>query len=117
MSVDEYMENKVLPEYRPIVALIRGLMGKIAPDAQELIYYGQPMYKQNNRAFMWITPSRSGVSVGFLGGTAFEDKYGLLRGKGKSSRNIKIKSLKEADKEVLAYYIKQAIALTNEKKP
>ncbi len=60
---------------------------------------------------MWIMPSKSGLSLGFLGGTEFEDKYQLLRGKGKTSRNRKVSSLKEANKEVLAYYIRQAVAL------
>ncbi len=111
MSVDEYVKTKVLPEYRPIVAMIRGLVCEVVPDAQESIFYSQPMYKRNGRAFAWITPSKSGVSVGFLGGTMFEDKYGLLKGEGKSSRNMKIKSLDQANKEALIYYIKQAIAL------
>ena len=112
MAVDEFVEAKVLPQYRPIVALVRKLFCQVAPDAEEVIYYGQPMYRYNNRAFAWITPSKSGVSVGFLGGgTSFGDKYGLLRGEGKASRNVKFTSLEQVNEEALVYYIAHAAAM------
>lgn len=111
MNVDEFVERKVLPEFRPIVVLLRELLHDMAPDAEELIYYGQPMYRRNNLVFAWITPSKTGISLGFRRGADFEDTYGLLEGKGKWARHIKMKSLDAVNREVLRYYIRQALEL------
>jgi hypothetical protein len=37
MTVDEFVESKVLPEFQPVVAAIRSLMKVSAPDAEELM--------------------------------------------------------------------------------
>ena len=47
MTVDEFVESKVLPEFRPVVAAIRSLMKESAPNAEEVMSYGLPMYKQS----------------------------------------------------------------------
>ena len=106
MNVDEFVETKVLPEFRPIVALLRELLHEMVPDVEELIYYGQPMYRRNNLVF-----SRSGIALGFRRGADFEDKFGLLEGQGKWARNIIIKSLDAVNREALRYYIRQALEL------
>jgi hypothetical protein len=40
-----------------------------------------------------------------------EDKYNLLKGVGKSSKHIKFKNVDQVKREVLAYYVKQALEL------
>src|SRR5512139_3786960 len=92
MNVDEFVERKVLPEYRPIVAMLRELLHETVPDAEELVSYGQPMYRRNGLVFAWLTASGSGISLGFRRGVEFEDRYGLLRGTGKWARNIRMKN-------------------------
>jgi uncharacterized protein YdhG (YjbR/CyaY superfamily) len=42
MTVDDFVKTKVLPEFLPIVAMIRELMKDCAPNAQEVISYGIP---------------------------------------------------------------------------
>jgi hypothetical protein len=113
MSVDDYVRDKVLPQYRPIVSMLRELIREVVPDVEELIYYGSPMYRRKKAVFAWITQSKTGIALGFLGGTEFEDNYRLLRGTGKSSKNIKMKSLDEVNKEALTYYIRQSIELNS----
>ena len=51
----------------------------------------------------------SDASNAFSRGAEFEDKYNLLRGVGKVSKHVKIKNPADANKEVLRYYIKQAL--------
>jgi len=111
MSVDEYIERKVPPEYREVMTLLREFIREAVPDAEESIYYGQPMYKKRNLVFAWITPSKKGIALSFLRGVKFEDKYGLLEGNAKWSRYVKIKKVDDLNKEALRYYIKQAIKL------
>ena len=110
MNVDEFVKNNVLPEYRDIVELIRQYMREIAPDAQEVISYGIPAFK-GNRVLAVISPTKKDITLAFSHGAEFDDKYGLLRGVGKVSKNLKFKTVDEVKKEVLEYYINQALDL------
>ena len=110
MTVDEFVRERVLPALRPVVAMIRELMRECAPEAQESIRYGIPAYKLR-RIFAVISPTKKDITFSFSRGAQFKDKYGLLRGVGKSSKHVKIKSVSAANKETLRYYIKQAVKL------
>ena len=110
LTVDEFVKTKVLPEFQPIVTIIRELMKEYAPNATEVISYGIPVYKIK-KIFAVISPNKEGITFSFTHGTEFEDKYNLLRGVGKVSRHVKIKNLADANKEALRYYVKQALEI------
>jgi hypothetical protein len=110
MTVDEFVKNKVLPEFREVVECIRQVMRELAPDAQEEIGYGIPVYKAR-RIFAVISPTKKDITLSFSRGAEFEDKYALLGGVGKVSKFIKYKRVDEIDKDVLAYYVRQALEL------
>ena len=110
MTVDEFVKRKVQPEYQSVVAAIRSLMKSSAPDANEVMSYGLPMYIQK-KTLAWISPSKTGITFGFTYGSEFEDRYGLLRGVGKHAKHIRMKKLSEVNKPALRYYIKQALRL------
>ncbi len=109
-TVDEFVEARVLPQFHPIVAMLRELMRETAPNATEAISYDMPTYTCR-RIFAYIIPNKKGITFSFTHGTEFEDKYGLLRGKGKVSRHVTIKNLQAIDKDALRYYIAQALEL------
>ena len=109
-SVDDFIRARVLPELRPVVQMIREMMKQYAPQAQESISYGIPAYKMR-RIIAVISPTQKDITLSFSRGGQFEDKYGLLKGVGKSSKHVKIKSVAEVNKAALRYYIKQAIKL------
>jgi hypothetical protein len=108
ITVDDFVKTAVLPELQPIVGMVRELMKECAPQAQEMISYGIPCYKVN-RILAVISPTKKDITFSFSRGTQFADPYGLLRGVGKSSRHVKIKSLASANKDALRYYIQQAL--------
>jgi uncharacterized protein YdhG (YjbR/CyaY superfamily) len=108
MDVDEFVNSKVLPEFRDVVELIRQYMGELAPDAQESISYGIPAYKLK-RITAVISPTKKDITLSFSRGAQFEDKYNLLRGVGKSSKHIKFKRVEDVNKDLLEYYINQAV--------
>ena len=110
MSVDEFIEKKVLPQYRGIVAAIRELMHQEAPEAKEQMAYGVPTFRRN-KIFAVISPTKKGITLAFSMGAEFEDKYGLLEGEGKVSKNVRMKSLDEVNLEALRYYVKQALEI------
>ena len=110
MTVDEFVQKKVPPQYRDLVSELRALLNKNMPGVEEVISYGIPMYLYE-KPIAWITPSKSGVTLGFRDGTAIEDKHGLLKGKGKGARNVHMKSVDDVDKVALRDYIQQAVKL------
>jgi hypothetical protein len=111
MTVDEFVEAKVAPEFRPIVAVIPSLMKECAPDAEEVISYGMPVYK-GKTLFAWINPPKKDVTFTFTRGVQMEDRYGLLRGTAKGgARHVKMKDLGDVNKPALNYYITQAVKL------
>ena len=88
--------------------LIRQYMRELAPKAQEMISYGIPAYK-GQRILAVISPSKKGITFSFSRGAQFEDKYNQLKGVGKSSKHLKFKNLVDVRKEVMEYYINQAL--------
>jgi hypothetical protein len=109
-TVDDFVEAKVLPEFRPAVALVRRLMKQVAPKAQESISYGIPAYRLQ-RIIAVISPTKKDITLSFSRGSQMKDKYNMLRGVGKSSKHVKIKSVETANLEALRYYIRQAVEL------
>jgi hypothetical protein len=110
MTVDEFVESKVLPEFRPVVAAVRNLMKESASNAKEEMSYGLPMYIQK-LTMAWISPSKTGITLSFMRGVGFEDKYGLLRGTAKHARFVRMKNVGDVNKPALRYYVKQALKL------
>ena len=107
-TVDAFVEERVLPQFRDIVAMLRALMRECAPQATERISYGLPMWRGNS-TLAWISPSKRDITFGFTYGREFEDRFGLLRGAGKHARHVKIRKLADADQEALRSYIRQAL--------
>ncbi len=110
ITVDEFVQTRVLPEVQPIVEMIRTLMRDCAPGAKEIISYGIPAYRVKNIIAV-ISPTKKDITFAFSRGAEFEDKYGLLQGVGKVSKHVKIKKLADANLDALRYYIQQALEL------
>jgi hypothetical protein len=110
MTVDEFVQKKVPRQYRDIVAELRTLMRKHAPKAEELVFYGLPMYRLE-KPIAWISPSKSGITMGFREGKSFDDKFGLLKAASRHSKNVLMKSLADVNRPALRSYIKQAVEL------
>ena len=110
ISVDAFVESSVPPGLRPVVAMLRRLMRETAPGVNEQISYGLPMYKAR-RIFAYISPAKQDITFGFSRGAELKDKYGLLKGRGKASRHLKIKDLQSVSRDALRYYIRQALEL------
>ncbi len=110
VTVDDFVQTKVLPQLQPIVEMIRELMKEYAPQAEEIMSYGVPAYRVR-RIIAVISPTKKDITFAFSRGAEFEDQYGLLKGVGKVSKHLKIKSLDQVNREALKYYIQQALDL------
>lgn len=105
-----FIQAKVLPEHRGIVTMLRKLMRECAPEAKEVITYGVLGWK-GNKVFALISPTKKDITLAFYRGVEFKDKFKLLRGVGKVSRHVKIRDVKGVEKDVLCYYIRQAVEM------
>lgn len=110
MTVDEYISARVLPQFHPVVAMLRALMRDTAPGSREEISYGVIMFKRNHPLAV-ISPTKRDITFSFSRGAEFKDRYNLLRGVGTVSKHVKLKSVDAASLPALRYYIKQALAL------
>ena len=108
VTVDEFVTTRVLPEYQPIVQALRKLLRKYAPNATEIMSYGIPNYRMK-RGIAVISPAKTHITLAFSRGADFEDKYDLLEGVGKVSKNVRFRALKDINEEALRYYINQAL--------
>ncbi len=108
-TVNDFVKQKVPLEFHDIVAMLRNLMRESAPNAKEQIYYGLPMWQGKTAPLAWISPTKRDITFGFTFGAEFDDKYKMLKGRGKNARHVKIKKLEDANKAALRYYIKQAL--------
>ncbi len=108
MSVEGFLKTKVLPAHQDIVVVLRRLMRETAPDAQETISYGILAYRRKN-VLAVLNPTKKGITFAFSRGAKFEDKFGLLEGVGKVSKNVRFKLVDEVNEEAMRYYIKQAL--------
>ncbi len=109
-TVDEFVEARVQPQHRGIVAAIRALMRECAPDAREVLTYGILGWKRE-RVLAVVSPTRKDITLAFSRGAEFEDEYGLLRGVGKVSKHVKIADERQVNEDALRYYVRQALAL------
>ncbi len=108
VTVDEYIERKVLPQHHDIVAMARALMREGAPEAEELVSYDMITYRLRSHIAA-ISPTKKDITFILIRGINFEDNYGLLRGVGKHSRHVKLKSVEKSNQKALRGYIKQAV--------
>ena len=107
-TVDDFVKQKVLPEHQATVTALRKLMRECAPAAKEEISYGIPVWRVN-KILAVISPTKKDITFSFSRGADFQDKYGLLKGVGKVSKHVKIKSPAEINQTALRYYIKQTL--------
>lgn len=119
-TVDALVEAEADAALKPVIAAVRSAIRKDAPKVEEFVGYGMPMWRgAGHLAFM--SSIRKDVKLGFVRGLRMDDKYDLLKGRGKVTRHLIFRTVDDVKPTVLRYYIRQAVALDKaaaaEKKP
>ncbi|WP_270089881.1 DUF1801 domain-containing protein [Sphingobacterium sp. SYP-B4668] len=115
-KIEQFIEEKIKPEFRPIFLNFRTLVQNKFPFIQEEMrggtekYYGVPVYR-NNKIIVTVSPTQKGITFSFTEGKKMKDKFGKLEGVGNKSLNLRITSLKNYSDAMLEYYIMQAIEI------
>ena len=113
-TIEDFIQQKVLPEYQPLVVAFRELIQKDFPELTEEMrggteaYYSVPVYRLN-RIVITLSPTKQGITFAFSEGKSFEDKYKLLEGVGNKTLNVRLSGVDEFDADKMRYYIQQAV--------
>ncbi len=99
---------------RDIADAVKALAIKIAPDLTMSPKYGGdvmvPDATQPNAFVAGVFVYTNHVSVEFSDGAAFDDPDGLLEGKGKARRHLKLEALSDIDDKSVETFLRQALA-------
>ena len=98
-----------------IEARITGIIARLCPEAAGRSMYGGTMFETEpgiyKTGFCGVFCYTNHVSLEFGQGVKLVDTLGVLEGKGKLRRHIKLKSLEDLDRKAVETYLKQALAL------
>ena len=83
-------------------------MRQCGADVRELIHDGCPVACVEDAPFGYVNSFKSHVNVGFFYGAALEDPAGLLEGRGKRMRHVKLHPERELDAAALSELIEAA---------
>jgi hypothetical protein len=79
-------------------------------DVRELLHDGVPTACVGDAAFAYVAAFRAHVDVGFFRGAELEDPAGLLEGRGRFMRHVKLRPGDEVDERALAGLVAAAYA-------
>ncbi|MGJ8528207.1 DUF1801 domain-containing protein [Maritalea sp.] len=102
-----------MAEFEPnaIIAAIEELIVDLLPDATPRSMYGGTVLElvpgDHSTLIGGYFAHKAHVSLEFSLGVNFEDPKGLLEGKGKFRRHLKLRSLDDIAEKQVAYFIKQ----------
>jgi hypothetical protein len=77
-------------------------------DVRELLHDGQPTVCVDDAAFAYVDVHARHVNVGFFLGAGLSDPAGLLEGRGRFMRHVKLRPGRDLDAEALLRLIAQA---------
>jgi len=92
-----------------IVESIRAVFNSSCSDLSEDIKYGGVVYSQFGSLIGGIFPYTNHISIEFSEGYKLADPEGVLEGKGKYRRHIKIFKMNDIENKHVELYVKQAV--------
>ncbi len=113
-SVDAWFHDITDP-FRMIVRPWFERMRDCGTDVHELIHDGCPTACVGEAAFAYVGAFKAHASIGFFHGAALCDPAGLLEGRGKRMRHVKLRAGSNVDEESLTALIVAAYDATRER--
>jgi uncharacterized protein YdhG (YjbR/CyaY superfamily) len=77
-KVDDYLRT-VPKEIQPAIERLRQTIRAVLPDADEVISYGIPMFKQDGHGVVAYNATKAGVTLQVMSGTLLDDHQEALR--------------------------------------
>ena len=102
------------PEQVVIIERVRDLFTTTSQDIVEGIKYGGLVFFKSGSLIGGIFPYKKHLSIEFSDGADFSDPQGLLEGKGKRRRHLKVLSQKDLNDKDALFFIQQSVAETTD---
>lgn len=116
--IDRWLADQA-EELRPIAARWVQVIRSCGEQVRELIHDGHPTFCAGDAAFAYVSAYSAHVNVGFFRGAELRDPAGLMQGKGKFMRHVKVgpdKGVDEAALESLITTAYQDMIIRSQKK-
>jgi hypothetical protein len=89
-SIDAYVRSKPAPVGETLARLV-AIARAAAPAHDELVHRGAPSFCIDGEPYCYLVDFSRHVTLGFCHGFALPDPEGLLEGRGKYQRHVKVK--------------------------
>lgn len=102
------------PKHKTIIRALRKLMKKVAPTLTESVKWTNGCWIGEEWPVAFLHAEEDHLQFGFFGGSALSDPKGLLEGRGKFVRHIKIRKASDINETPFARLIRQAVKIERE---
>ena len=106
-TFDEYLADQA-SKNKSIIRALRKFVGREAPQLRESVKWGNGCWLKGKAPVAYVYSAPDHVQFGFFGGARLKDPQGLLRGKGKFVRHIRLLKRSEIDESAFRALLKQA---------
>jgi hypothetical protein len=106
-SFDDYLENQN-PKNRAIIRALRRFVKRVEPQLTEDVKWGNGCWIGGNGPVAYVYSDTGYVQFGFFSGSSLKDPKGLLQGKGKYVRHIKVRDRSAIDERAFSALLRQA---------
>ena len=101
----------------PVAMTVRALIKKVATGCEEYVSpWSTPAFDLNGPLCVFVV-QKEHVTLAFLRGAVLSDPKGLLEGKGKGVRNVRLRSPEDVEEPALKKLIEEAVKLNMEDPP
>jgi len=109
-SFDLYLADQP-PRNRAVIGALRGFVRKAAPGLEESVKWGNGCWLADGAPIAYVYSDRDHVQFGFIRGASLRDPLGLLQGKGRFVRHVKVRGVAEIDRRAFGALLGQAVRL------
>lgn len=106
-TFDEYLEDQG-PKNRLIIRALRVFVRRIEPGLNEAVKWGNGCWIGRAGPVAYVYSDLGYVQFGFFMGSSLKDPNGLLEGKGRYVRHIKVRSRSAINERAFAALLRQA---------
>ena len=107
-SFEEYLAGQT-PRNQAVIRALRTFVKRVAPQLQESVKWGNGCWLQGKAPVAYVYSAPDHVQFGFFGGSALKDPMGLLNGKGKFVRHIKVGKRSDIDESAFRALLRQVV--------
>jgi len=101
--------QSISPDKLEIIVSIRKIFLSANKELTEDIKYGGLVFNLSNALIGGIFPYKEHISIEFSNGVDFPDPSGMLEGKGKKRRHLKIVKKQDIDAKNVEIFVAEAI--------